>query len=497
MDGITGIYCPGDNELVQKAFLATGALQHRGKSGSGIAVGTSRGINILKGVGGIADVLDMDMVGMFQELEPVAAIGNVGYTKNKIAEKRNAEPILVKPKFNSPYELAITMSGRIVNDDELEAELEAKYKDGYAFETANKTELMGALLHGCITKAGITFEAGRLLVDALHGRGTFALTALVHDGKQTYLLTLNDTRAFEPFCFGSVDGAFVASSESISHRRLGGAMEREYAGAEMTICSSDGVETRRLREETPMPDVFQGVYFGNVASMYQGKEIFVLRKELGHKLAEYYGDPKVDAVIPNPDSGRGVSYGIAEGLEMPIAHGLVKQAQAIRTFQESRIGKRTIEVGLKFAGVDSVLKGKKLVMGDDSIVKGSVSEGGSVWTVYNSGATWVEFWISYGPMFFPSFKEWRRGRECMDELAVQRAFKGENPYDKSLEEINERVAKLTGLDRVCYNTKENIEAVAGPGSYQAMDATYPILEKFWPDWVKEEVEKYSKLSLGF
>jgi glutamine phosphoribosylpyrophosphate amidotransferase len=85
MDGITGIYCPGDNELVQKVFLATGALQHRGKSGSGIAVGTSRGINILKGVGGIADVLDMDMVGMFQELEPVAAIGNVGYTKNKIA----------------------------------------------------------------------------------------------------------------------------------------------------------------------------------------------------------------------------------------------------------------------------------------------------------------------------------------------------------------------------------------------------------------------------
>ena len=83
-------------------------------------------------------------------------------------------------------------------------------------------------------------------------------------------------------------------------------------------------------------------------------------------------------VMPNPDSGRGVSYGIAEGLGMPISHGLVKQAQAIRTFQESHIRRRTIEVGLKFAGVDSVLKGKKVVMGDDSIVKGSVSEGGSV-----------------------------------------------------------------------------------------------------------------------
>jgi amidophosphoribosyltransferase len=493
MDGITGIYCPGDGELVQKAFLATGALQHRGKTGAGLAVGTARGINIFKGVGGIADVMDMDMIRMFQELGPAAAIGNVGYTKNKIAEKRNAEPLLAHPRFESRYQLAITMSGRIVDDNDIEKSLD----ENYSFDTSNRVELMGAHLHSCIEKAGITFEAGRLLVDSLHGRGTFSLTALVHDGKEIFLITLNDTRCFEPFCFGFVDGAFVASSESISHRRLGGFMEREYTGAEMTICSSSGIETRRLREETPLPDVFQGVYFGNVASVYQGKEIFRLRKELGHKLAELYRKPDVDVVIPNPDSGRGVSYGIAEGLGMPVSHGLVKQAQAIRTFQESQIRKRTVEVGLKFAGVDSVIRGKRIIMGDDSIVKGSVSEGGSVWTVYNSGATHVDFWISYGPMFFPSFKEWRRGRECIDELAVQRAFKGENPYDKPLEEINARVAQLTGIDRVCYNTRENIEAVTGPGSFQAMDASYPISEKYWPDWLKEEVDKYHKLSLKF
>ncbi len=493
MDGITGIFCPGDGELVHKALLATGALQHRGKTGAGIAIGTARGINILKGVGGIADVVDQDLVQLFQELGPTAAIGNVGYTKNKIAEKRNAEPILVKPRRSSRYQVAITMSGRIVGDDELQGELE----EGYVFDTSNKTEVMGALLHRCIEKEGLTFDAGKLVVDLLHGRATFALTALVHDGSETILLTLNDTRAFEPFCFGTVDGVFLASSESISHRRLGGFMEREYTGAEMTLCAARGVETRRLREETPMPDVFQGVYFGNVASMYQGKEIFVLRKELGHRLAQLYGRPDADVVIPNPDSGRGVAYGIAEGLGMPLSHGLVKQAQAIRTFQESRVGKRTIEVGLKFAGVDSVLKGKKVIMGDDSIVKGSVSEGGSVWTVYNSGATRVEFWISYGPMFFPSFKEWRRGRESLDELAVQRAFKGEHPYDKPLEEINRRVAGLTGLDRVCYNTRENVHSVTGPGSFQAMDASYPIAERYWPSWLKEEVDRFHKLSLGF
>ncbi len=150
-----------------------------------------------------------------------------------------------------------------------------------------------------------------------------------------------------------------------------------------------------------------------------------------------------------------------------------------------------IQVGLKFAGIDSVLEGRRIIMGDDSIVKGSVSEGGAVWTAYNSGVGRLEFWISYGPMFFPSFKEWRRGRECLDELAVQRAFKSAHPYDKSLDEINRATAKLLGVDEVRYNTRENVEAVTGPGCFQALDGIYPIAESLWPDWLKQEVEMFS------
>lgn len=493
MDGITGIYGPGDRDLVQKTFLATGALQHRGKTGAGIAVGTDRGIHIARGVGALGEVVDPDLAHLLQDLSPCAAIGNVGYTKNKIAEKRNAEPLMVKPKRPSPWQVALTFNGRLVHEDELQAELEGDY----AFETANPTEVLGALLHRCIAREGPTFAAGRTLVDLLHGRGSFALVALVHDGAETRLVTLNDDRAFEPFCFGTVRGNFLASSESCSHRRLGGFAEREYRGAEMTIASAAGIETRRLREEPPLTDVFQAVYFGNVASQYGGEDIFQLRKRLGVALTRLYGPPQVDVVIPNPDSGRGVAYGIAEGLGMSLSHGLVKQAQAIRTFQESQVRRRTVEVGLKFAAIDSVLRGQRVVMGDDSIVKGSVSEGGSVWSVYNAGARRLEFWISYGPMFFPSFKEWRRGRECLDELAVQRAFRGEHPYDKPLEEVNARVAKLIGVDRVCYNSPENVRGVLGAGSFQAIDASYPVAEEHWPDWLKAEVERSAKLGLRF
>ncbi|MBN2111869.1 hypothetical protein JW707_02090 [Candidatus Woesearchaeota archaeon] len=486
MDGIAGIYSQKDSDLVHKIFLATGACQHRGKASAGIAIGNGKGIYVHKGLGRIGDVVDQDIMTAFHDLEPVAAIGNVGYTKNKIPENRNAEPIEVHPKNNSQYHVVLTLDGYLVEERDLKGEL----GHDYHFETGNKTEVIGALLHKYISEEGISFEAGKKLVDKLKGRATFALAALVYDKKQTYLVTLNDEKAFEPFCFGEIDGAFAASSESVSHRRLGGFPEREYDGAEMTICSENGIETKRLRGRKMMPDIFQGVYFGHVGSTFRGKEILQIRRELGLGLVDYYKNSRADIVIPNPESGWGVSVGIAEGLRKPLLPALIKQAQAVRTFQESARKVRSMEVGLKFGGVDSLLRGKNIAMGDDSIVRGSVSEGGSVWVVYNCGAKYLEFWISYGPMFFPSFKEWHRGRECLEELAVQRAFKDSNPYDKSIEEINKAVGDMIGVDEVRYNPQEIVENVAGGGSFQALDASYPIDELWWPDWLKKEAEKF-------
>jgi amidophosphoribosyltransferase len=488
MDRIIGIYGPDDNELVSKAFLATGACQHRGKASTGIAIGNVKGIYIHKGLGRIAEVIDNSLINTFQDLEPVAAIGNIGYTKSAIAEKINAEPIEVFPRDVSKYKVVITLDGYLIKADDLSAELEKSY----SFQTSNKTEIIGALLHQYIAEEGITFEAGAKLVDKLHGRATFALTALVYDGKETFLITLNDSKAFEPFCYGTINGAFVASSESCSHRRLGGTIEKEYDGAEMTICSSAGIETKRLREEPMMPDIFQGVYFGNVASLFRGKEIFEIRRQLGFKLVDHYKTSRADVVIPNPESGWGVTVGLAEKLDQNLFPALIKLPQAVRTFQEGERLTRTKEVGLKFGGIDSLLKNKNIAMGDDSIVRGSVSEGGSVWVVYNAGAKFIEFWISYGAMFFPSFKEWHRGIACLHELAAQRAFKDDNPYDKSEDEINKTVAKLVGVDEVKYNSLERIREVAGDGSFQALDASYPIHETFWPDWLKIEVEKFHR-----
>ena len=486
MDGIVGIFGPGDKELVSKTFLATGACQHRGKASTGLAIGNEKDIYVHKGLGRIAEVIDFNLTNTFQDLDPSAAIGNIGYTKSAIAEKINTEPIEVHPRNHSQYKIVLTMDGYLIREDDLKTELERDY----GFHTGNKTEIIGALLHKYIREVGITFEAGKKLVDRLYGRATFAIAALVYDGKETRLITLNDAKAFEPFCYGIIDGTFVASSESCSHRRLGGTISKEYEGAEMTICSTSGIETKRLKEETMSPDIFQGVYFGNVASLFRGKEIFQIRRELGIRLTEHYQTSKADVVIPNPESGWGVTVGIAEGLNRKLFPALIKLPQAVRTFQEGESQTRSKEVGLKFGGIDSILKNKNIAMGDDSIVRGSVSEGGSVWVVYNAGAAYIEFWISYGPMFFPSFKEWHRGIQCLHELAAQRAFIHNNPYDKTEEEINRAVAGLIGVDEVKYNSLERIREVAGDGSFQALDASYPISEDFWPDWIKAEVEKF-------
>ncbi len=488
MDGIVGIYGIGDNELVNKTFLATGACQHRGKASTGLAVGNRKGIYVYKGLGRIAEVIDYSIIRTFQDLEPIAAIGNIGYTKRKIAEKVNSEPIEIYPKTSSKFKVVLTLDGYLIKEDDLRAELETDYW----LQTDNKTEIIGTLLHKYITQEGISFGAGEKLIETLRGRATFSLIALVHDSKDISMITLNDEKAFEPFCYGTVEGTFVASSESCSHRRLNGFTEREYDGAEMTICSSSGYETKRLREEPMMPDIFQGVYFGNVGSIFRGKEIFQIRRELGLELVDHYKSSKSDIIIPNPESGWGVTVGIAEGLGKKLFPALIKLPQAIRTFQEGELQTRSKEVGLKFGGIDSLLKEKNVAMGDDSIVRGSVSEGGSIWVVYNAGAKFIEFWISYGPMFFPSFKEWHRGIECLHELAAQRAFKDDNPYDKTLDEINRAVAKLIGVDDVKFNLQERIKRVTGKGSFQALDASYPISHEFWPDWLKKEFEKYNR-----
>ncbi|MFH0869991.1 MAG: hypothetical protein V1866_02955 [archaeon] len=535
MDGVVGIYYLGKNRagasnIVHMGADATSAVQNRGNASAGIAVGNGSGLYVHGGIGGVGDILTQNMITNFQGLHPLAFIGNVGYTKNQHPSPENTEPIRIKPKGNSSLEMMITMDGYLWKEGDLKKELEPDYR----FGTRNKTEVVGALLHKYFSECGINFEAGKKLVDKLHGRATFSLCALVYDGKETRMITLNDDRAFEPFSYGVVDDHFVVSSESCSIRRLGGFPTREFSGAEMSICSfSNGFEIKRLKAIPLLRDSFQATYYGGPDSLFDRMMIFDKRRALGRANVDHYGSSEATIVIPNPDSGWGVSLGVYEGIIALLEEdaldfsgyneggdtikvvnrgaferlrkmesvwpALTKKSQAIRTFQQGEPSVRAAAVSRKFGAIDSLLRDQTVACGDDSIVKGSVSEGGSLWMLFNSGIEKLEFWISYGPMIFPSFKEWHRGPECLHELAAQRAFADSAPYGKSVEEMNEAVSKMIakklGVDNdrviVRYNPPDVVKKVIGPDcSYQALEADYPIAEKFWPDWLKREVAKF-------
>jgi len=534
MDGVVGIYSPGDPEIVRKGFWATTAVGHRGRASGGMAISYGGKVRVRSGLSerGLHEVCDEDWLGTVQDLSPNGVIGNVGYTKSHRPVSRNAEPLSIHPRQDGRLRVCVAMDGYLLQPDDLRAELEPQYD----IRTHNNTEVVGALLHRYLSESGVTFEAGKRLVDKLHGRSTFALVALVNDGKDTYLIALNDDRAFEPFCHGKIGDAYVISSESVSHRALGGSIESfvDYNGAEMTICSPDGIETQRLRYETIMPDIFQGVYFGHVSSHFRGREIFKIRRDLGESLVDLHGIDGLipDLVAPNPDSGWGVTMGVFAGMvaklddltydrsrehegvlliKDKVAYGqlqrlstvqpaLVRNAGAVRTFSEGLPVTREAYVGAKFAAIASLVSGMHIAVPDDSIVRGSVGEQGSLWQVANYGAKRIDDWVSYPPMFWPSCKEWDRGIECLNELAVQRAFAGDNPYDKSHEEIEIAVARLItsrlkerGLEipvRVFYNTQDNVRRCAGDGSFQALDGSFPMAEEFMPDWLKQELEKF-------
>ncbi|MBW2027250.1 MAG: hypothetical protein JRI90_18305, partial [Deltaproteobacteria bacterium] len=161
MDGIVGVYGPEEKELVNMAYLATGACQHRGKASAGLAIGNGKGIYVHKGLGRIAEVIDPNILRIFTDLEPVAAIGNIGYTKRKIAEKLNTEPILIIPRKKSQYQVVVTMDGYLLKDEDLREELAPDYN----LETDNKTEIIGALLHKYLAQEGISFTVGELLLE--------------------------------------------------------------------------------------------------------------------------------------------------------------------------------------------------------------------------------------------------------------------------------------------------------------------------------------------
>jgi amidophosphoribosyltransferase len=383
--GVVGVF--GDPEAAHLTYLGLYALQHRGQESAGIVAGDGEELERKIGVGLVADVFDE------QSLERVAgkvAIGHVRYaTSGEGSSARDAQPLLARCQAGP---IAVAHNGNLVNEDELRGRLEG---DGSIFQTGSDTEV---ICHLVAKAKGSLHE--RLLSVLPELRGAYSLT-MMGDGA---LYGARDPSGVRPLILGRVRGGYVLASESCAFDLIEAELVREVEPGELVRIDDEGVHSFRIDNPSgarKAPCIFEHVYFARPDSMLFGKSVHAARMDLGRVLARE-NPVEADVVIPVPDSGVYAAMGYAEESGIPFAMGLVRNHYVGRTFIEPEQRIRHFGVRLKLNPVKELLAGKRIVVVDDSLVRGTTSRK-IVAMVRSAGASEVHMRISAPPTKHPCF----------------------------------------------------------------------------------------------
>ncbi len=383
--GVFGIY--GHKEAANLTYLGLYALQHRGQESCGIVSSDGDGLHAHKRMGLVADVFGNQK--LFDKLPGNSAIGHVRYSTAGASVEKNVQPIMVDYSRGS---IAVAHNGNLVNANLLKAELEAY---GSIFQTTMDTEIIIHLL--AISHTDSLIER---IGDALNRvKGAYCLLFLT----ETRMIAVRDPHGFRPLCLGKLNDAWVVASESCALDLIEATFAREVLPGEMLVFTKDGQMQSLFpfKKITPTPCIFEFVYFARPDSTIFGRNVYQVRKELGRQLArEYHVD--ADVVIAVPDSGVPSAMGYAEEAGIPFELGLIRNHYVGRTFIEPAQSIRHFGVKIKLNPVRELLAGKRVVVIDDSIVRGTTSRK-IVKMVRNAGAKEVHMRISSPPTSFPCF----------------------------------------------------------------------------------------------
>jgi amidophosphoribosyltransferase len=352
--GVFGIY--GHPEASNMSYLGLHALQHRGQESSGIVSSDRQHLYSHREMGLVVDIFDRDTL---KKLPGDMAIGHNRYSTSGESEFKNAQPFVVETGFGS---LAVAHNGNLVNAMEIRRELES---EGAIFQSTMDTEVIVHLMARSDEK-----DLPDRLVEALRRvEGAYSLLVLSSD----MLIAARDPQGFRPLVLGRLDGAPVFASETCALDLIGAAFEREIAPGEMVVVRDGELKSFRPFPERPCSHcVFELVYFSRPDSLIFGKDVHEVRKELGRRLA-MESDVTADVVVPVPDSGVPAAMGYAEAADLPFETGLIRNHYVGRTFIEPRQSIRHFGVKLKLNPVRSVITGRRVVVVDDSIVRGTTS----------------------------------------------------------------------------------------------------------------------------
>jgi amidophosphoribosyltransferase len=385
MCGVVGIY--GHAEAANLAYLGLHALQHRGQESAGIVSTDGEKLRWVREMGHVGDIFTADRLA---HLNGFAAIGHVRYSTAGDSTLKNAQPIAVDYAGGS---VAVGHNGNLVNAVELRERLEA---EGSIFQTTSDTEVIVHLIAKS-REAALPARAA----DALRQvRGAYSLVFLSEDT----LVAVRDPMGFRPLALGKARAkdreVWVVSSETCAFELIGAEYVRDLEPGEMVIINEAGVQSvRPFGAQAAHRCVFEWIYFARPDSTIDGRSVYRSRERMGRRLAiEHQVD--ADVVIPVPDSGMAAAIGYARESGIPYDQGLMRSHFMGRTFIEPSQQIRHFGVKLKLSPVREVLKGNRVVVVDDSIVRGTTSRK-IVGMIRSAGAREVHLRISSPPTVGP------------------------------------------------------------------------------------------------
>ncbi len=381
--GVFGIY--GHAEASKMAYLGLYALQHRGQESAGIASADGDRVRVIREMGYVNDIFNAEKLA---NLSGSIAVGHTRYSTAGESKLSNAQPIVINCVHG---QVGVAHNGNIVNADEIRQRL---VRAGSIFQTNSDTEVV---LH-LFARSQAASVQDALVESITQLTGAFSLALITKD----HLIAVRDPHGFRPLALGKLGDAWVVCSETCALDLIGGTYVRDVEPGELLMIGPNGPRSIKPFPASPLSHcIFEHVYFARPDSEVFGQSVNEVRTNLGRALARETGVP-ADVVVPIPDSGVCAAIGYSEEAHIPLRFGLIRNHYVGRTFIEPAQAIRHFGVKVKLNPVKSILAGKRVVLIDDSIVRGTTSRK-IVKLVRASGASEVHLRISCPPTISPCF----------------------------------------------------------------------------------------------
>lgn len=455
--GVFGIY--GHDNAASLTYLGLYALQHRGQESAGIATANDGKLTLRRAMGYVGDAFNDRML---SELPGRSAIGHVRYSTFGDSRIVNAQPILIDCAHG---QIALCHNGNLVNAGDLREQL---VRAGSIFQTNSDTEV---ILH--LYAKSVAEKAEDAIVESVSQvSGAFSLVMLTPES----LIAVRDPHGFRPLALGRIGDTYVVCSETCAMDLIGAEYVREVEPGEVLVIGPSGLRSYMPFAPTPSAHcIFEHVYFARPDSYVFGKSVNEVRTNLGRLLADESG-VEADAVVPIPDSGLCAALGYAESSGVPLKMGLIRNHYVGRTFIQPHQSVRGLKVKVKLNTVRSILEGKRIVLVDDSIVRGTTSKK-IVSMIKAAGAREVHMRISCPPTVSPCY--YGIDTPHRDELIAAK---------HSVDEIRDYM----GADTLAYLSMDGLQQAVGDSHPNYCTACYT---KNYPVEPPQDTEAYRQMVL--